>query len=155
MPIKNRVMLSNACQYAIRSILYLAIQSNEKNKIGVKKIAEELESPQPFLAKLLQQLSRKKLVSSTKGPNGGFFLSKKDKQNAIWDVVACIDGTDKFDACFMGLPACGDDNPCPVHFTVAPFKEKILQKFRDKTIAQFTEDIVSTGRYITLKDVKF
>ena len=51
-------MLSNACQYAIRSILYLSIFSDKDNKIGVKKIAEELETPQPFLAKLLQQLTR-------------------------------------------------------------------------------------------------
>ncbi len=148
-------MLSNACQYAIRSVLFLAIHSNESKKIGVKIIAEELESPQPFLAKLLQQLSRQKLVSSTKGPNGGFFLTQKDRNNSIWDVVVCIDGTEKFDSCFMGLPACGDENPCPVHFTVSPFKEKILQKFRDKTIAQFTEEIQSTGRVISLKNIKF
>ena len=69
-------MLTNACKYAIRSILYLAMHTNEQHKVGVKKIAEELESPQPFLAKLLQQLNKGKLVSSTKGPNGGFYLSK-------------------------------------------------------------------------------
>ncbi len=148
-------MLSNACQYAIRSVLYLAIHSSETKKIGVKKIAEELESPQPFLAKLLQQLSKKKLVSSTKGPNGGFFLTQKDRQKSIWNIVICIDGTEKFDACFMGLATCGDENPCPVHFTVAPFKEKILQMFRDKTIAQFTDEILSTGKVISLKNIKF
>jgi len=64
-------MLSNACKYAIRSILYLAMHTDEQHKVGVKKIAEELESPQPFLAKLLQQLNKEKLVSYTKGTNGG------------------------------------------------------------------------------------
>jgi len=66
-------MLSNACKYAIRSILYLAINNKENKKFGVKKIAAELETPQPFLAKLLQQLTRNKLVSSAKGPTGGFY----------------------------------------------------------------------------------
>ncbi|MFC5048884.1 hypothetical protein [Aquimarina hainanensis] len=42
-------MLSNACKYAIRSILYLAIHSDETHKIGVKKVAEEIETPQLFL----------------------------------------------------------------------------------------------------------
>ena len=65
-------MLSNACQYAIRSILYLSMHSNESHKVGVKVIADELETPQPFLAKLLQQLAKKNLVSSIKGPHGGF-----------------------------------------------------------------------------------
>ena len=66
-------MLSNACKYAIRSVLYLAIKTDESNKVGVKKIADDLESPQPFLAKLLQQLNKGNLVSSTKGPNGWHF----------------------------------------------------------------------------------
>jgi len=147
-------MLSNACKYAIRSILYLTMHSNEKKKIGVKKIAEELETPQPFLAKLLQQLSRNTLVSSSKGPSGGFFLNDSNRKNSVWDVIECIDGTDKFTQCFMGLSTCGDKNPCPVHFTVAPFKEKILNDFKDKTIQEFTDEIKLKGRHISLKDIE-
>ncbi len=145
-------MLSNACKYAIRSILYLAIHSDDSKKIGVKKIAEELESPQPFLAKLLQQLSKKNLVSSVKGPSGGFYLSKSNLENSVWNTIECIDGTDKFTKCFMGLSSCGDENPCPVHFTVAPFKQKILHDFKDRTIRDFAEEIKLKGRRISLKD---
>ncbi|OIQ40214.1 MAG: transcriptional regulator [Bacteroidetes bacterium MedPE-SWsnd-G1] len=146
-------MLSNACKYAIRSVLYLAIHSNELKKIGVKAITEELETPQPFLAKLLQQLSRDNLVSSTKGPNGGFFLSDIDKQNTIWNVIESIDGTDKFDNCFLGLKKCNGENPCPVHFIVVPFKETILADFRDKTIEKYVASMEGTRQVITLKDL--
>jgi len=145
-------MLSNACQYAIRSILYLAIHTDETKKIGVKKIAEELETPQPFLAKLLQQLTKNKLVSSTKGPNGGFYLNDKNKENAIWDIVKNIDGTEKFEQCFLGLAKCGDENPCPVHYIAAPFRKKVLSDFRDKTILQFSEEIKASGKVISLKE---
>jgi Rrf2 family iron-sulfur cluster assembly transcriptional regulator len=69
-------MLSSATKYTIRAVLYLATYTDISNKIGVKQIAEDLEIPQPFLAKLLQQLSRSKLVSSSKGPSGGFYLSE-------------------------------------------------------------------------------
>lgn len=146
-------MLSNACKYAIRSILYLAINSNESKKIGVKTIAEELETPQPFLAKLLQKLTRDKLVSSTKGPNGGFYLNQKNKEYAIWDVVKSIDGTSKFDNCFLGLKKCNDKNPCPVHFIAAPFKQSILSNFQDKTIEEYVETIKNTRQVISLKDL--
>ncbi len=145
-------MLSNACQYAIRSMLYLAIHTDESKKIGVKKIASTLETPQPFLAKLLQQLAKRKLVSSIKGPNGGFYLTKKNKKNPLWNIVLCIDGPDKFDQCFLGLASCGDENPCPVHFTVAPFKKKILSDFKDKSISQFSDEIKKTGKVLSLKD---
>lgn len=144
-------MLSNAAKYAIRSILYLAIHTDRKNKIGVKKIAEELSTPQPFLAKLLQQLSKSKLVSSTKGPNGGFFLSEANQQNSIWDIVENIDGTVKFEECFLGLKKCEDKNPCPVHRMAVPFKQKILSSFKDKTIDEFTREIELSGTVLTLK----
>ena len=145
-------MLSNACKYAIRAILYLAIETDEEKKIGVKKISEELETPQPFLAKLLQQLTKAKLVSSTKGPNGGFYLTKKDKENAVWDIVINIDGTAKFDDCFLGLSTCSDANPCPIHFIVSPFKEKLLENLRDKTITQYVDEMKQTGKVLSLKD---
>jgi Rrf2 family protein len=145
-------MLSNACKYAIRSILYLGIHNPEGKKIGVKKIAEELETPQPFLSKLLQQLSKSNLVSSTKGPHGGFYLNDDNLDNSVWDIIKCIDGTKKFDQCFMGLSSCNDDKPCPVHFTVAPFKKKIMRDFRDKSIQKLVTDIIKKGQHISLKD---
>lgn len=146
-------MLSNACKYAIRSVLYLAINSDESNKFGVKKIAEDLETPQPFLAKLLQQLTKNKIVSSAKGPNGGFYLNEANKEHSVWDIIKSIDSTHKFDNCFLGLAKCDDENPCPVHSIVAPFKQSILNNFRDKTIAQYSEEIKNTRQVISLKNL--
>lgn len=146
-------MLSNACKYAIRSVLYLAIHNEENSRVGVKKIAEELSVPQPFLAKLLQQLTKNKLVSSSKGPTGGFYLNELNFKNTVWDIIKSIDGTDKFDQCFMGLSSCDDKNPCPVHFTVAPFKKKLMDDFKDKTIREFTKEIKIKGRHISLKQL--
>ena len=144
-------MLSNACKYAIRSVLYLSVNFTDNTKVGVKKIAEELKVPQPFLSKLLQQLTKNDLVSSSKGPAGGFYLSEKNLNNTVWDIIKCIDGTTKFDNCFMGLSSCNDLNPCPVHFTVAPFKQKLMIDFKDKSIQQFSEDIKIKGQHIFLK----
>ena len=147
-------MLSNASQYAIRSILYLAMYSNDDQKIGVKKMADALETPKPFLAKLLQRLSRDQLVTSLKGPAGGFYLTEQNLDKSVWDVINCIDGTEKFDQCFLGLSKCSDKNPCPVHFTVVPFRNKILKDFKDKSIKKFVEEIVKKGRHISLKDLE-
>lgn len=144
-------MLSNASKYAIRAVLYLAIYSDETHKIGVKKIAGALEMPQPFLAQLLRNLTSSKLVSSTKGPGGGFFLDKQSRLLSIWDVIACIDGTHKFDDCFLGLSKCNDENPCPAHYIVAPFKKKLLNDFKDKSISELAMEIKNKGTLISLK----
>ena len=144
-------MLTNACQNAIRSVLYLALFSDEKKKFGVKAIAENLEIPQPFLAKVLQNLNKANIVSSVKGPYGGFYL-EKNSTKTVWDIIICVDGSKKFDNCFLGLAKCSDENPCPVHFTVKPFKEKIMSDFKDKTILQFTSEIKNSNKVISLKD---
>ncbi len=145
-------MLTSACKNAIRSVLFLAMFSNDTKKIGVKEIAVTLEIPQPFLAKLLQQLVKNNLVSSTKGPYGGFFLDKNNIKKSVWDIVICIDSPKKFDQCFLGLAKCDDENPCPVHFTVSPFKKKLMTDFKEKTIIQFAHEIKKSGKVISLKD---
>lgn len=146
-------MLTNASKIAIRATLYLAMFSDETKKLGVKHISETLEIPQPFLAKLLQKLNKDNIVSSTKGPGGGFYLSKINTKKNVWDIIVCIDNPKRFDQCFLGLSKCGDDNPCPVHFTVKPFKEKIMSDFKDKTIVQFAKEIKNSNKVISLKDL--
>ncbi|MBS9463487.1 Rrf2 family transcriptional regulator [Flagellimonas sp. 389] len=144
-------MLSNACKYAIRAILYLAIHSDKTHKIGVKKIADEIEIPKAFLAQLLRQLTANKLISSAMGPGGGFFLDPKNKEKSVWDIISCIDGTYKLDQCFLGLSECNDENPCPAHYIVSPFKKKLLSDFRDKTISKLAEEIERKGTLLSLK----
>lgn len=135
-------MLSNASKYSIKAVLFLAEKSNEDTKMSVQIIADTLNIPKPFIAKLLQQLSKAKIISSTKGPNGGFFLTEIDKNHTICDVIEVIDGPNFFEGCFMGLSKCNDENPCPVHPIVGAFKENILKQFKEKTINDFATEVL-------------
>ncbi len=146
-------MLSRASKYAILSTLFLAEHSSEDKKISVKVIAESIDVPSPFLAKLFQQLVRGKIISSTKGPNGGFYLTKQNSKKNVCDIIENIDGLNKLNDCFLGLNECDSKNPCPVHFIVEPFKNNILGKFRDKTIQEFAQEISDKGRVLTLKGI--
>lgn len=133
-------MLSKSAQYAVRSTIFLAIQSNESNRINVSHIAEKLQVPSPFLAKLLQQLSKANLISSTKGIKGGFYLSEENKKNTLWDVISCIDGGQKFNSCFLGKPVCNDKNPCVFHEITAEFMEKLREKLQKKSLKSIAEE---------------
>ncbi len=144
-------MLSNQSKYAIRVILCLAINSDSKKKMGSKEIAEKIDIPAPFLAKIFQSLSKAKLIRSIKGPNGDFYLTKAEKQNNLLNVIACIDGLDKFNECFIGLPKCSNGNPCAIHHIVSPFKTKLTEELTNKTIADFTEETKNGKSYIFLK----
>ncbi|MDO9594773.1 MAG: Rrf2 family transcriptional regulator [Lutibacter sp.] len=146
-------MLSNASKYAILSTLYLAEHSNEERKISVKEIAENIDIPSPFLAKLFQQLVRGKIISSTKGPHGGFYLSEKNKKKNVLDIIDNIDGLNKLNGCFLGLNECDSTNPCPVHYIVVPFKNNILEKFRDITIMEFAQEISDKGTFLAINNI--
>jgi len=146
-------MLSNSCKYAIRAVIYIALHSDEAHKMGSKLVAEKLKMPQPFLAKILQELTKRNILSSSKGPNGGFYLTSDNLKNTVLDIVDCIDGLDKFNKCFLGLKTCSGEKPCSVHTIVEPFKSDILLKLSSNTISQFAEEIRSGKSYISLEEL--
>ncbi len=144
-------MLSTASQYAIRAVLFLADKSDRKKKFSALEIATELEIPLHFIAKLLQQLAKKNVISSTKGPTGGFYLTPKNLELKACDILDVIETKNVFEGCFLGLPECGDEHPCPVHHIVSDFKVKILEKFEHQTIKELSAEVKETGTYISHK----
>ena len=134
-------MFSKSCKYGIRAVLYLAVNSSEDKKLGVKEISENLEVPKHFLAKILQQLSRHGLISSTKGPSGGFFMNDKDLKKPLRLVVESIDGPDVFHSCILGLPVCSSDNPCPLHDTAADYRTGLLELLEEQNVREVARKI--------------
>lgn len=134
-------MFSKSCKYAIRAVLYLAVHSNMEKKFGVKEVAEALEVPGPFLAKLLQQLSRQGLIASTKGPGGGFYLNEENRLRPLREVVEAIDGRDVFHSCILGLPVCGPENPCPLHSKAITYREEVFHLLDGQSIHDMAKRI--------------
>jgi Rrf2 family protein len=134
-------MFSKACEYAIRAVLYVAIKSGDKARLGLGEIAKEIDSPVPFTAKILQTLVREGIISSVKGPNGGFFLDLKSKPIPLSAVVQAIDGTDTLHTCAMGLKECSDQFPCPLHNEVKAYKNKLKQVITTKPVQQLAMEL--------------
>lgn len=138
-------MFSKSCKYAIRAVLYLALHADSEANIGVKEIADKLDVPKPFLAKILQQLSRYQLISSVKGPNGGFFMSAENLREPLRKVVECMDGPEVFSSCILGLPVCSSQNPCPLHTQAFIFREGLLKVVGSKSVAELAKQVSNEG----------
>ena len=132
-------MFSNSTKYAIRTILYLS-QYNPTDKKTVGEIASELKIPKPYLSKILQQLSKIGIISSTKGRGGGFFLSKENLKRPLIDIIITIDGHNVFDKCLLGLPNCSDQNPCRLHFDYKKFKTNLEKTICEQSIDDLIKD---------------
>ena len=128
------LMLSNECKYGLRAVTFLVEMNPLEKYVGSKEIAEHLEIPAPFLAKILQKLSKENVISSAKGPGGGFYLTEQNLNNTIMDIVNCLEGKDIFEKCFLGLPICNDKNPCALHYLVVDYRNAIRDKFNAITI---------------------
>jgi Rrf2 family transcriptional regulator, iron-sulfur cluster assembly transcription factor len=137
-------MLSNTSKYAIRAMIYLALceKDEKKGKIGIKKISESLDIPAPFLAKILQILAKSKILSSSKGPNGGFTFNKLPGKTTLFDIVTIIDGKDIFDQCLLTLRPCNEENiPCPLHKKYTLIREETEKLFKEQDIESLANDI--------------
>ncbi len=125
--IKNNSMLSKACEYGIKAMIYLAGTSQEGQRVSLNLVAQHIESPEAFTSKILQKLAKAKVVKSVKGAKGGFELNgSTSKEIFLWDIVVAIDGTAIRDDCFLGLNYCSRSNPCPVHDKYEKIRDDIM-----------------------------
>ena len=134
-------MFSKSCKYAIRAVLYLALNSDEDKKIGVEEIAKQIDVPRHFLAKTLQLLTKRNIISSTKGPNGGFYLDDENRQSNLYEVIEIVDGNDSFISCVLGVKECSNTNPCPYHHLVIASRTKLEKTLKNETIEQTAKKI--------------
>ena len=134
----GRTMLSSSCEYALRAMLYLATLDSD-GYVSVQTISDELDISFPFLTKVFQNLNDAGLLESRRGPNGGVALTKSADTITLYDIVVAIDGRDLFEECVLGLPGCGEAEPCPLHEEWSDEKERVERTFRESTLGDLPE----------------
>ncbi|HEY8688573.1 MAG TPA: Rrf2 family transcriptional regulator [Chitinophagaceae bacterium] len=135
-------MFSKATEYALRATIYIAQKSSEEKKLGIEEISKAIDSPQSFTAKILQSLTKdNKIISSVRGPNGGFFISEKAKKLPARSILLAMGEDDVLEKCVLGLKKCSEIQPCPMHAQYKSIKQQLIKLFVTKTIKQLAADI--------------
>lgn len=134
-------MISKSCKYAIRAAIYIASKSKDNIKLSVKEIAKGIDAPEAFTAKVLQVLNKHRIVTSLKGPYGGFYCEKPQLKIPIINIVNAMDGLFVFRDCVLGLHECSDEHPCPMHHQYAKTRDSMLRSFQETTIAKLAGDL--------------
>ena len=128
------MIYSRSAEYAIRAFVHLARVPDGRFAM-VKQIAEEEEIPTHFLAKILQQLARKGLLRSSKGPTGGFSLRQSPQEVSLLNIVEALDGLQEYQRCASGLAECNDDMPCGMHESWKALRSRIIEYLEGTSIA--------------------
>jgi len=142
------MMFSKSCEYAIKAAIHICIETRDGSRLGISQIAEAIESPEPFTAKILQTLARHSLIASVKGPGGGFFIDPKAIPIKVMDVVELIDGKQALERCGLGLKACNENHPCPIHKEFKSYASRLKNLFENKTIQDLSKDIISGKAFL-------
>jgi Rrf2 family iron-sulfur cluster assembly transcriptional regulator len=141
------MIYSRSAEYAIRAFVHLA-QVPEGKYAMVKTIAAEEEIPTHFLAKILQQLARKGLLRSSKGPTGGFSLRVPPNEIRLLDIVDALDGLADYEKCASGLAECSDEMPCALHDSWKALRSRIMDYLGRNTIADLAKSLEQKRRLI-------
>ncbi len=148
-------MLSKSTEYAIRALVFIQLRNWLQKRPGVSEIAKEIEAPEAYTAKILQSLTKNKLVDSMKGRGGGFFFNENQSNLTLYDVIHVIEGDACFHKCGFGLKQCNNENPCPLHEKYKVVRDGFFEIVKTETIKALSEKIVQgeavLNRFINTK----
>lgn len=141
-------MISKACKYGIRAVIFIASKQGEGIKLNIKQIAGQVDAPEAFTAKILQVLNKHRIVTSLKGPYGGFFIEEFQLEQPVINIVNAIDGMSVFRECGLGLKKCSETHPCPMHDQYKIARDALLDAFQGTTIRQLALTVNNGGSFI-------
>lgn len=145
-------MFSKACEYGIKASIFIAINSYENRRVSPKEISKEIDSPQAFTAKILQDLVRHNIIKSVQGAYGGFEIEKDTIATIkLSQIVEAIDGNSIYNGCGLGLHICDDEHPCPVHDKFKIVRLELKNMLENTNLEQLALDIKAGTSFLKIK----
>jgi len=141
-------MLNKATKYALRAMVCL-VSCNRDKPLGYKSIARQIEAPEQFTAKILQELVRSGLVRSTRGPGGGFVVHESNPDPTLIEVIRVFEGNSLFESCGFGLKHCSDTHPCPLHHEYARIRDQYKQMAEKNRLSDLADRISNGQAYLS------
>ena len=126
-------MLSQTTEYALRAFIYIARQA--PRSVRLNEVAKAVKAPARYLAKILSQLVRDGLLTSTRGPAGGFAPAQRRAPVTLASVAALFEPTTHH-YCLLGSGLCGRNPDCPVHQHWAPIASSMSEFFASTTVEE-------------------
>ncbi len=139
------MVLSRTSQYAVQALIYIATRPPGEPVLN-RDIAERLNVPAAYLAKILQNLCKHGVLDSFRGRLGGFCLREGMQKTTLMQVLLLTEGPDFTKSCILGLKECSDATACPLHGKWMPVKNKIIALLSGMSLDELAK-AVQTGKY--------
>ena len=134
------MQLTRAADYGIRVMVHLATIS-PKERALLPALAEATDAPESFLSKVLQALTRAKLISSRRGKAGGFAILPQGRTASMFRVIEAIDGPICLNVCLSSERGCERRSWCPAHPVWARAQQAMLSVLKEVSVAELATQV--------------
>jgi Rrf2 family protein len=142
-------MFNKETEYAIRGLVYIQLQNFEGKRPGIAEIAEQVDAPHFYTAKILQRLVRQGFIESQKGKGGGFYFDTKRPDLSLKQLIFAIQGDSLFSGCGFGLKQCDDNYPCPLHNKYALIRDALNQLVTEENVQSLAKELLSGEKVLS------
>lgn len=142
-------MFNKETEYALRGLVYIQAKNLEGRRPGIAEIAQQIDAPHFYTAKILQRLVRQGFVESQKGKGGGFYFDSKKPDLALKQLIIATEGDKLFSGCGFGLKQCDDNNPCPLHDKYTLIRDALNQLVMEENVQSLAQKIFKDGELIS------
>ena len=132
--------LSTKGRYAVMAMVDLA-KCGKGGPVALSEIAERQEISLSYLEQLFAKLRRAELVSSVRGPGGGYVLARPADETRIADIILAVDEPIRATRCSPGSAAgcTGSKLRCATHDLWEELSNLIHLFFSSVTLADVVE----------------
>ncbi len=131
------MILSQTAEYALQATLFLA-EVEEDRPYRVGEIAASMRVPQNYLSKVLHVLARAGILTSLRGPRGGFQLAIPAEELPLKEVVRQFHQFTGERRCLLGRERCGEGEGCAAHPRCESVALTVEAFFAETTVAQLS-----------------
>jgi len=131
------MLVTRETDYAIRCVLYLARDRDQITSVG--EIAERMNIPRSFLAKILQRLVREGIVESIRGVKGGFRLIRQPEEITLLEVFTAMQGVAPVNTCAIDKRRCRMNPACAVHAIWTEIRKDVERRLSSNKISTLAE----------------
>ena len=112
----------------------------ENGPQSIKAIAERNAIPEAYLEQLVAVLKRAKLVTSTRGAQGGYMLARRPEEITVGAVLRALEGGLNLVDCLLEEDACGKSCACPSRIVWTKIRDGLNQIVDGITLQDMIDD---------------
>lgn len=136
--------ISRKIEYGLRAAVFLASRPLEE-VVPFREIAQRMDVPEEFLAKILKRLVAQQLIRSTRGARGGYALARPARDITFLEVIEAVEGPVQVNVCQESHDSCKLSNSCTMYGVWKLGQERMLEVFRTVTLDTLAMDGIRRG----------